>query len=443
MALPNTLHSNDSNEPDFDEQFFSEFEYLHQRVQGAVIPSIYFNTCDYNFDTDEVYLSLKKLDASTLSLNELLLELEKREIEAKGFFADDAQVLQSEYDKELEQYVTCKRMEIFEARRLEAERVAREWRMKLKDEQLEEEKVLVDQDSKIRWLHRIRGVTTSSNDGRTQYVRIQVRNDTAARILAKALWTSNVITSLDLSRMNLSDLMGAYVCGALRYNRSVVKLELGENNLGEKTCLALEVTMRSNDVLKYISLESNPLCSKSDNSEIICAQALASIIETTSSLTTLSLWRCGIGPIGGEMIAQSIVKNHSLTCLESGYNDWKYEHIKIITCKLDANIASHKLQMDAKQQGIEEAQEKRLREECIERIEGEKKSMEDWLTQQELLRCQRRVSEIKLAEEAAKEIAHNEEERRRQEKLTLEALAVKQSKKKNKKKGVKGKNSGT
>ncbi len=140
-----------------------------------------------------------------------------------------------------------------------------------------------------------------------------------------------------------------------------------------------------------------------------------------------------MGPLGGEVIAQSIVKNHSLTCLELGYNDWKHEHIQIITCKLDANIASHKLQMEAKQQELEEEQKNRLRDECIERIEAEKKSKEDWLIQQELLRCQRRVSEMKLAEENAKEIAHHEEERRRQEKLTLEALAVKQSEKKKKK----------
>jgi hypothetical protein len=62
-------------------------------VQGVVLPSEYFNTRDYNFDTDEVYLSLKKLDANTLILHEVLLELEKRDIEAKGFFAEDAHVL--------------------------------------------------------------------------------------------------------------------------------------------------------------------------------------------------------------------------------------------------------------------------------------------------------------------------------------------------------------
>jgi len=59
-----------------------------------------------------------------------------------------------------------------------------------------------------------------------------------------------MITSLDLSRTGLSDVMDAYICWTLRYNWSVVKLELGENKLGVKTCLALQASMRNNGILK-------------------------------------------------------------------------------------------------------------------------------------------------------------------------------------------------
>jgi hypothetical protein len=41
---------------------------------------------DYIFQADEVYLALKRLDANSHNPNELLLELEKHEIETKGFF---------------------------------------------------------------------------------------------------------------------------------------------------------------------------------------------------------------------------------------------------------------------------------------------------------------------------------------------------------------------
>jgi Ran GTPase-activating protein (RanGAP) involved in mRNA processing and transport len=210
----------------------------------------------------------------------------------------------------------------------------------------------------------------------------------------------------------------------------VVKLELGENKLGVKTLLALQASMRNNGTLKYVSLESNPLFDvRSKDAEIII-QALASIIETSTSLKTLILWRCGIGPIGGEVIAQSIMKNQSLTCLELGYNDWKHEHIEIITCKLEANKASCMLEMEAMKLKMEEQEKERLREEYAKRVQGEKNHVEGWLTQQGIFRCQQRLDKIRVEERKMEEIARKEAERIRQEKLTYEALAVKNSKKK-------------
>jgi hypothetical protein len=416
----------ESNEIDFNDRFFSEFEYLYQRVHEAEGPSVCQHEDDYNFQADEVYLALKRLDANSLNPNELLLELQKREIEAKGFFYDDAQALQREYDKEVEEYTKQKQKELVEERRLEAERSVRQWRNELTARHKEEEEELIGQDIQVQWLHRIQGTIDTGGEN----VRINVRNEAGARILAKALWTSNMITSLDLSRTGLSDVMGAYICGTLRYNRSVVKLELGENKLGVKTLLALQASMRNNGTLKYVSLESNPLFDvRSKDAEIII-QALASIIETSTSLKTLILWRCGIGPIGGEVIAQSIMKNQSLTCLELGYNDWKHEHIEIITCKLEANKASCMLEMEAMKLKMEEQEKERLREEYAKRVQGEKNHVEGWLTQQGIFRCQQRLDKIRVEERKMEEIARKEAERIRQEKLTYEALAVKNSKKK-------------
>lgn len=417
------------SENDFDDRFFSEFEYLYPRVNGDEGSSVYQHEDVYNFQADEVYLALKRQDASSHNLNELLLELEKRKLEAKGFFYDDAQALQREYDKEVEEYRKQKQIELVEARRLETERRERQWRHELRVRHREEEEKWIGQDSKLQWLHRIRG-TMQTTGG--ENVRIHVRDEAAARILAKALWTSNIITSLDLSRSGLSDIMGSYICGTLRYNKSIVKLELGENKLGVNTCLALEVSMRGNGTVKYLSLESNPLFdARSKDAEIII-QSLASIIETSTSLKTLILWRCGIGPKGGEVIAQSIVKSQSLTCLELGYNDWKHEHIRIINGKLEANKASCQLEMEALTLKMEEQVKERIREECAKRIEGEKNQVEEWLIQQERLRCLDRVADRRVHELKMEDTARQEAERLRQEKLTQEALAVKNAKKKKK-----------
>ena len=419
---------NFSNEEELDEYFFSEFEYLQQDHQEEIISP---DTNDENFDNDEVYSSLKRLDANTLTLSELLLELERRGIQAKGFFSDDAQVLQVEFEKELEQYKTNKRTEILEAKLIEAAQAKKHRRDKRKEEQLKEEKALILQDHRMAWLHSIRGtVLQPESSSKLLDIRIQVPNETAARLLAKTLWTTSCIGSLDLSRMGLSDIMGAYICRSLRFNKSVFKLELGENRLGEKTCLALEIAIRTNHVLKYISLESNPLMATS-STNVTCIQALASIIETTSSLTSLSLWKCSIGPLGGELIAQSILRNNTLTCIEMGYNNWNKEHVQVILSKLDKNKADQTMTREEIRQRVMEEQENSMQEEQAERVRLENVRVEEWLRQQEILRCQKRTADMDAAEAKAKEIASEEEERRRQIKLTSEALAVKFSKTKN------------
>ncbi len=161
-------------------------------------------------------------------------------------FYDDAQALQREHDKEVEEYTKKKQKELVEDRRLEAERRIRQWCHELTVRHKEEEKELIGQDVQIQWLHRIQGTIVTGGGN----IWINVRNEAGARILSKALWSYNMITSLDLSRTGLSDVMDAYICWTLRYNWSVVKLELGENKLGVKTCLALQASMRNNGILK-------------------------------------------------------------------------------------------------------------------------------------------------------------------------------------------------
>jgi hypothetical protein len=161
-------------------------------------------------------------------------------------FYDDAQALQREHDKEMEEYTKKKQKELVEDRRLEAERRIRQWCQELTVRHKEEEEELIGQDVQEQWLHRIQGTIVTGGGN----IWINVSNEAGARILSKALWTYNMITSLDLSRMGLSDIMDAYICGTLRYNWSVVKLESGENKLGVKTCLAWQASMRNNDILK-------------------------------------------------------------------------------------------------------------------------------------------------------------------------------------------------
>jgi len=146
----------------------------------------------------------------------------------------------------VEEYTEKKQKELVKDRRLEAERRIRQWCHELTVRHKEEEEKLIGQDVQIQWLHRIQETIVTGGGN----IWINVRNDAGARILAKALWTYNMIPCLDQSQTGLSDIMDAYIFGTLRYNRSVVKLELGENKLGVKTCLALQASMRNNGILK-------------------------------------------------------------------------------------------------------------------------------------------------------------------------------------------------
>ena len=114
----------------------------------------------------------------------------------------------------MEEYTEKKQKELVEDRRLEAERRIRQWCHELTVRHKEEEEELIGQDVQIQWLHRIQETIVTGGGN----IWFNVRNDAGARILSKALWSYNMITSLDLSRTGLSDVMDACICGTLRYN---------------------------------------------------------------------------------------------------------------------------------------------------------------------------------------------------------------------------------
>ncbi len=82
------------------------------------------------------------------------------------------------------------------------------------------------------------------------------------------------------------------------------------------------------------------------------------------------------------------------------------------------------LEMEAIKLKMEEQEKERLCEGYAKRVQGEKICVEEWLVQQEMLRCQERLATIRVEEEKMEEIARKEAEHIRQEQLTREALAV-------------------
>lgn len=68
--------------------------------------------------------------------------------------------------------------------------------------------------------------------------RLEVTGVTA-RCVAKALWDNTSLTALDVSGCNLDDTSGTYLARMLKHNSTLVKLEMGSNKLGPRTCATL------------------------------------------------------------------------------------------------------------------------------------------------------------------------------------------------------------
>lgn len=295
-----------------------EFEDI---IEDAEIDSL--NQKKYEDDDSDTLIH--KVDANSLTLKDLLQELERRDIQPRGFFSDDAKILQDVLDKEHEQYMESKRIERQKARDLEASQAILKHRKTITETQAREEQEEIDHDIEARtWLLLIQSGRAPAHS------RIKV-NDITARLLARHLWSNSNIVSLDVGNMKLSDISGAYLARAMKNNKTIAKLEMGENLLGPKTCSVLADSLKSNKSLKFLSLEANQLIDKNGAS---CVKPLCNIICKNNSLRYLNLWRCNIGVEGGRLMSDAMMNNSTLTCLDLGYNSWDFTDIQNIKTAL-------------------------------------------------------------------------------------------------------------
>jgi membrane-bound inhibitor of C-type lysozyme len=276
-----------------------------------------------NIDDDETVIN--KLDANSLTLKDLLHEMEMRNLQPRGFFEDDAKFLQEQLDKEHEEYLESKRREKQEAKELEASQAMLRRRKALQEIELSEEQRELKIDKRTdEWFRLIKCGCSPTR------CRIDV-NDISARTLARLLWSDKLIVSLDVCTLNLSDSSGAYLARTLKNNTSIIKLEMNENYLGSKTCKTLADALCSNNTLKYLSMESNPLTANNGKASV---EALVNIIRDNKSLQYFSLWRCNIGIEGGRELSEAMQLNEKITHFELGYNFWDFLDIQKIEAVL-------------------------------------------------------------------------------------------------------------
>lgn len=407
--------------PTFDSSVLDEFEDL---LLDEEVMNVDDND-DFLYHKDESIL-IPVLQADSLSLKELIHEMEKRGLKPRGFFADDAKLLQIELDKEHQEYIDSKKREKQEAQKLEIEQKDIQRRKARTEIALREEKEEAENNERISTLFHLleRGVAPL-------YCRAEV-NNVSARTLARLFWSdSSGVTCLDLSNLNLSDDTGIFIGRMLKNNRSLIKLELGDNRFGSKTFSEISEALCVNNELKYLSLESNIL--RTDETRTKAAEALAKMLKQNKGLRYISIWRCSIGKEGGQLISEAFSHNYHLFCFELGFNYWQCSDVNSIKSVLLRNREKQKIKLDEEKRLKDIERKSQLQNEVQQEDNRQRERDEAWLDMQKVIRAEQRRQDMEN-ERKKKEEDIEFERRKREEYLKLTAGKQKLSKKSKKKK---------
>mmetsp|Transcript_28504 Transcript_28504/g.41940 ORF Transcript_28504/g.41940 Transcript_28504/m.41940 type:complete len:229 (+) Transcript_28504:837-1523(+) len=214
-------------------------------------------------------------------------------------------------------------------------------------------------------------------------------------------------------------------------NKSIIKLDLSENNFGSKTlqCLSESLQCAKDCVIKSVSLASNPLHDTDNKQDFLAAiNAFSSMLEANHSLTYFSIWQCGLGSTAADILLHGFEKNDSITCFEIGYNGFTIDQERNIVKRLRDNIEiSDKKNEDARvlrSKQIEDENERREKENTIE----QEKERENWLEQRKLLRAEEKRLSLEKSIENEKKLKKQQKEEA--DKLALQKLEAGQASKK-------------
>jgi hypothetical protein len=315
--------------------------------------------------------------------------------------------LQKEFDKEFLANLEEARIKRKEAKRRAALQAGLQKRREKMEMTLQEEQ---DELASNRPVAMVIEMVKENMAGRS--LRLDL-NSVAARVLAKAMWANNSITCMDLSSSGLSDHAGSYLARILKRNSTLKKIELDNNHLGVKTCVAFGESLRINTSLVYLSLDSNPLCgpldedgSGGDGSGI---RALADSLADNTTLTSLNLFRSSITQEGGVALAQGLQRNNTLLFCEVGQTLVAMAQVKSIVEKLDANLAAFDAGERQRRRDLVTDAERAAEQERQASEETKRQEVAEWLrTRREQRAESRRLQEeekILEAQAAAEEAA--------------------------------------
>ena len=137
------------------------------------------------------------------------------------------------------------------------------------------------------------------------------------RRLISLLGSNTSLLGLDLQRCELDDALTTLLAEALCENTVLISLDLGMNKVGPRGCTSLAGMLRTNRTLRSLILDQNPLsvALSARVNDFSGVEALAHSLKTNTTLQSLSLFKCGIGARGGDLIAKSLSASRETTGL--------------------------------------------------------------------------------------------------------------------------------
>lgn len=141
--------------------------------------------------------------------------------------------------------------------------------------------------------------------------------------LLRAMRTNTSVRTLDLASNKLTDAIATSLEKMLVRNKTLQSLDLGLNELTHASLGAIGRALRGNTVLTTLSLESNPVLLSSTDASVAGTvsshfEAFTTAVATTTSLTSLNLFRTQMSVDVGHVLTQAVAKNTSIVALEVG-----------------------------------------------------------------------------------------------------------------------------
>ena len=376
-----------------------------------------------DLDGDEDDADFKPVQASSLTADDRTYEMSRRDLKSTGFANTDCELLQKAFDAEF-----LADVEDAKARRREAKKRA-QLQASLQKRRALMERTLFEEEMELTKNFLLAKIFESIKLSQTNSLLKVDVNSISCRSLAKSLRDNNTITYLDISNNNLDDHAGAYIGRILKYNNTIKHLELDNNNFASDTIVAIGETLKINNTLVHISLDSNPLFAE-DN--ISAMTVFADGVRTSTSLTTLNLWRTQIGSSCGKILCSSIKESPTILFCDVGHNPMDVSDVKDINDVLDSNIRKYEAYLRSKQEN-DQLEANRMK--SVKDVEDAEKKQHDLLAWLEDKRRSRekearqvefeRVAEAQaiLVEQRKREAAEREKKKKEAEEAAAKKAA--------------------